>query len=571
MENDMDIPPTLNKISKLDLSNFYILFANIKESKKLLESYKKFTNGFFESLNSYYKQLTEINCHFLREGKFKSSFTKTPIFQLGKAIKRIIEVQIDSLFSIISDSKIFDAFNNSIINLEKILNYSSINFDKKFLDKNAENISIPLCEKYSQIEDILIDKYIFEKYNKHINGFKNESIDKEIELVKYLEKTFSDFEEETKIKFIDNLKLMENKAVNLLNEMKNMINNILELLYKKEKQYLEVLEKETKAIKEMEENCLDTEDKNDNENNLIGEFDIENIIEMDNYKYTMKIIDKPNITIEEEKKNKKEEKNKDKRKNTVNKNNINELILTKEDIYNIISKFYEYDFTMINKSAYNLDIEKEKLETANLSEKLLSFDIEQNISESITEEEINRLFDLIKQKENLKRFFMCLNNYRIKGNYEMTENVFSIIKKIFFKAQEYLLEKSEKSLESLIIILSQTFYLKKNDKKIYLQEVIKEHPLFKSETFWKNHIEQIIKDELDSIEKDEKEGKIIYTKETKDKKKREIIMTKLLPFTTYMKEFGVNKDTILELINPIMTQYNFDDESKKIPYSILGE
>ena len=51
-------------------------------------------------------------------------------------------------------------------------------------------------------------------------------------------------------------------------------------------------------------------------------------------------------------------------------------------------------------------------------------------------------------------------------------------------------------------------YLKKNDKKIYLQEVIKEHPLFKSETFWKNHIEQIIKDELDSIEKDEKEGKI---------------------------------------------------------------
>lgn len=571
MENDINIPPTLNQISKVDLRNFYLLFTNIQESKKLLESYKTFTSGYFESLNLYYKQLTEINSQFLSEHNFKSSFTKTPIFQLGKTIKRIMEVQIKSIFSIVSDSTLFDAFNNSILNLEKILNDSLYKFDKKFIGKNAEEMANSLWEKYSQIEDFLVDDYINEKYNKHIDGLSKESLENQIEQVKYLEKTFLDFEEKVKNKFIDNLKLMENKAVSLLNEMKDMINSILDLFYNKEKNNLEILEKETDLIKEMEENALDIEDINDNESNLVGELDINNIIDIDKYKYTIKIIEKPNITIMgEQKKNKKGEKNKDKNRNTYeNKKNNNELNLTKEDIYNIISKFYEYDFTMINKSVYNLDKEKEKLETTKLSEKLLSYDIEQNIPETITKEEINRLFDLLKEKDNLERFFMSLNNYRIKGNYEMTETVFNIIKKIFFIAQDNLQEKSEKGLENLIIILSQTFYLKRNNTKMYLQEVIKEHSLFKSQAFWKNHIEQIIKDEIDAIEKDEKEGKIIYTKETKEKKKKEIIMTKLLPFTTYMKEFGLDKNIILNLINPIMEQYNFDENSKNLPLSIL--
>ena len=578
MENDINIPPTLNKISKIDLKNFYYLFANIKESKKLLESFKKYTNDYFEAVNFYYKQLTEINCHFLVEDKFKTSFIKTPIFLLGKAIKRILEVQIDNLFSIIDDSKIFDTFKDSILNLEKILTESSVKFDKKFLRNNAEKLSNDLGNQYYQVEAFLIDNYISEKYNKHVEGIGDETLKERLEQVKFLEDTFLTFQENTKSNYLDNLKLMENKAVNLLNEMKFMINNILETLYIKEKKYLEILEKETNVIREMEKKASEnSEDNNADESTLIEkELDLKNIIDLDIYKYTVKIIENPSIKIgDRKKKKKKEEKNhKDKNKQNTSNNTkkpSNELILTKEDIYNIVSKFYGYNFKMINKSIYNLDTEKEKLETTNLSEKLLSFDIEKNITETITDDEVRKLFDLLNKNENLKKFFMFLNNYRITSKYELTERVFNIIKKIFYKAQDYLLEKNEKNLEGLIIILSQTFYLKEGDKKVYLQEVIKDHSLFKRESFWKNHIEEIIKEELEKIERDEKEGRIAYTKETKEKKKKEIIITKLLPFSTYMKEFGADKTMILNLINPIMDQYNFDENSRNISLSMLNQ
>ena len=45
------------------------------------------------------------------------------------------------------------------------------------------------------------------------------------------------------------------------------------------------------------------------------------------------------------------------------------LFLNDEDIYNIVSTLYNYDFKMLNKTDYNLDIEKEKLKVIKLSEK----------------------------------------------------------------------------------------------------------------------------------------------------------------------------------------------------------
>ena len=66
---------------------------------------------------------------------------------------------------------------------------------------------------------------------------------------------------------------------------------------------------------------------------------------------------------------------------------------------------------MINKKEHDWNIEKEKLEIIILSEKLLFFDIEKKLK-IITEEEINKLYELIKNENNLKKFFIILNNYR---------------------------------------------------------------------------------------------------------------------------------------------------------------
>ena len=75
--------------------------------------------------------------------------------------------------------------------------------------------------------------------------------------------------------------------------------------------------------------------------------------------------------------------------------------------------------------------------------------------------------------------------------------------------------------------------------------------------------------EINRIEKDEKDGRMIYTKEVKEKKIKELVVTKVIPFSTYMLEFDAKKDTILSIINPVFDKFNLDETSKKMCLSML--
>lgn len=55
----------------------------------------------------------------------------------------------------------------------------------------------------------------------------------------------------------------------------------------------------------------------------------------------------------------------------------------------------------------------------------------------------------------------------------------------------------------------------------------------------------------------------LYSQKKLRKKINEIIITKIIPVQSYMAEFGVTKEMILNIINPIMNEYNID-ESKRI-------
>ena len=74
------------------------------------------------------------------------------------------------------------------------------------------------------------------------------------------------------------------------------------------------------------------------------------------------------------------------------------IILKEEDIYNIISTSYTYEFKMINKKDYDLNIEKGKLEIIEVSNNLLSFDADNNINERIIDNEVDKLYELLKNK-----------------------------------------------------------------------------------------------------------------------------------------------------------------------------
>ena len=224
---------------------------------------------------------------------------------------------------------------------------------------------------------------------------------------------------------------------------------------------------------------------------------------------------------------------------------------------------------MINKEDYDLNIEKGKLEIIEVSNNLLSFDADNNINEKITDKEVDKLYELLKNKYNLKKFFMLLNNYRASGKINMTERAYNIFKKIFIMCQDYLLKERDKDLEELVIILSQTFFMLKNGEKIYLQIAIKDHQLYKKIEFWKIHLDDIIEREINRIEKDEKDGRMVFTKEVKEKKIKELVFTKIIPFSTYMLEFDATKERILGIINPVMDKFNLDETSKMMCLSML--
>ena len=379
MENKNIMP---YNTSKINICNFYLLFSNLKESDNLLKSYEDFLNEYNEIINQYYMRLTELNSHFLSEEKFKSSVINSPIFQLGKVIKKALETQINKLFSIITDKNFFDAFKNSLSNLSNILEESKIIFDSKFIGKSINPIASSLIQSYSAIESKVIDNYISQKYNKHLIGINNETLEKNIEDIQYLEKTFLDFEENSKTQFFNNLKEMENKTIKVFNEMKNTVEYIIYNLKNQSIKYLNILQKEIIGV----QNRTELENKNEKQSE-------ENLgLNLDNFKYKIKIIYHPNIRVESKnviiyKDNTKKNLNDNKSKAILYEEN--EMTLNDEDIYNIVSTLYSYDFKMLNKTDYNLDIEKEKIKVVKLSEKLLPSNKKDNPQELITEAEVN--------------------------------------------------------------------------------------------------------------------------------------------------------------------------------------
>ena len=555
-------------------NNCYLLFSNMKESIKLLNTYKTFVNEYYEAINLFYKHLTELSSHFLKEENFKSKIIDSPLFKLGISIKKAVNAKINNLYSIITNDSIFYSLNKSLSNLSDILQESKVKFDKNNIKKSIPPLLKTLFQAYEQIESKVVDNYIREKYNKQLVGLSDEKLEKIIEQVKYLEQSFYNLEEGSKNKFLKVLKKMEIKTIKIFNEIKNTIDNIILSSKNKNKDsnnndYLDILQKEINSIWGIaieNENKVNNKDEEKKEKELV----LKNSKDLDNYEYKIKIINQPNINAEDieiDLNDKNDIRNKT--ETIIFEENI--LTLTDEDIYDIVSIIYSYDFKMVNKSDYNIDKEKEKIKVKNLLNKLLFFDASKNIKDIITDEEVSELNELLNDKDNLMKFFLLFNNFRAKGKHQLEERVYNIMKNIFNKGQDYLLENKEKDLVNLIIALSQTFYMKKDEEKIYLEKAIKDHDLFKKQDFWVNHLNNTINEELNNFEMQQNEIKNKLTKEIYCKKIKEIIITKLIAFINYTKEFEVPKEIILNAINPIIDKYKLEEKSKIFIFSLLEE
>ena len=573
-----------NSFSQNCISSFSLLFTNMKESKRLLETYNDFIKKYLEAINSYYIELTELNCHFL-DKNFKSSIIDTPIFYLGKSIKNAVQKQINNLFLIL-DSRVFIDFSKTVSEFSEILEESSNLIKSQNRSENIEPIANSLMTSFKDFENKIIDEYIWEKYNKHIPDLDKEPLNQNIDSINFLERTFLQFEEEQKKSFFNDLKTAEKKIVGIFVQMKKIVEKVIKMLDEFYKEFLDIL----KNMKDefINSNIGETADGTE-------ELKFKKIDYSDAFKYMIKIIDNPKIKVEnsdkidDSEKKGESEKNKDKQiKN--DKDKIKErtsklddkstpmpseedsfLTLTKEDVYNIVKKIYDYDFKLLNRDDYNLELEGEKLKVFNYSKKLLSFNMENNKAEEITDEEVNDFYALLKTKENKYHFLIYLNNYRASGKYLLPERVYNIITKILNMIEDDLMKKMDFKTENLCLILSQTFYILKEDKKIYLIDGVKDHPIFKQKEFWENHLNQMIEADINKIEAIAKKDEIKFSKERKQQKINELILTKVMPTSKNMSEFGISKENILKTIEPIMTKYNIDQSTRAMISSLIDQ
>ena len=590
------------------------------EIEKMVSEYKDIMKEFLKKL----KQLHD-NIKAFEEKTFSKNevniYSKIKMYL--SYIKHICQYQKDSLRDLLTDfdnKNIFmlnnrkdDTFLNSLHQNKNNLQNEGKKLEKEFID--YDNKYSKLMNNFEDTEDIF--KNFF--YNKRKNSIEGKKTDNSEEFDNAIKETLNAEEEFGKVysnfknnnnKFFDKYAKYINDLEEKINKDYNYLNNNIDLfissilnnhtnINKVYEKVLNIYKEREKSKKENERNdSIDNgnkindkeEEKYKDENNFnlfkmkyLEEYESKYIRE----KYKIKSIHQHSFTININNKNNNKNNNntnnnsKDNNsvsyspkiksiknsKNTKNRFSQNDsekietAYLLDEDIYEIVKSFYG-PFQFIDKSEYNLETEKRKICIKNLTNKLLLFGFskkknnEYSDLKPITEEEVNKLLNCLEKKEYRILFLHKLNNFRTLGIFEIPQKEFDIFSKYFKSMIETISNDKEKDFDSikLILILSQTFYVNDNDKKHYLDWEIKGHKIFSDKDFWEKYIKININNEIEKIikNKNKMNGKAYV----------DSAFSNIVPFCANMMDFGMTKDTLLEIIEPICKGFDLDEKSK---------
>ena len=235
---------------------------------------------------------------------------------------------------------------------------------------------------------------------------------------------------------------------------------------------------------------------------------------------------------------------------------------------NILTAFktMKENFELIEDFNMNLKIEEEKLKCLQLTEKILELEKQNNNNKNIrpTNEDIETLNSMLDIHHNRVVFLQKLSEYRTKGNFEIKKETFDILSKLFKTIIKTVERDNDLHSVKNAIILSQTYYTKTDEKdgKQFLQKSIQDNEIFKSKKFWEEFLEFSINKEIVAcVNNDVKTGNILKEnrKEAEDKMSN-IAFSQILPYADNMIEFGLDKDTIMEVVSPKMKQFKMSDE-----------
>ena len=568
---------------EIEISCFFCLIAmnNLNEMTDYINTLNGYYNEYFSLISSQYNNLNEFYQNFINseEQNQTKKNINSPLYIVEYALKELVFIQMKNLKSIIDKGETLISIKNKLIKFQEVIGKLSDKFTNSTaknsyngIDINQiKNISNSLDEAMHQIENKIIEQYIYEKYNEQLlennndgNNNENKNIEEQIKVVKYYEKSLIDYINGNNEHYFNELKHSDNKIQNEFNKIKIILLEYVSFMKDNNIKMVKELENlenqiKSKKISDMIKKEADISfTKSDLRLNLKEIFEnIYKISILKNKRIELKILDEKN-----------EENKKDINEIKSSKNKKNYRLLNDKDIYEIISKLYKYDLLVINRKQYNIELEKGKLDARDLSSEIFKYNDQSEDIQKELNEKYDELIKLIEEKilnniANIEAFFLELNNYRSYGRIKFSEKFFSLIIFIYKKTQDILLNKTDKNIIDLMLILSQTYYKEINNKKIFIEDEIKTHALYKSADFWKEAIIKKIDDDIKTYKKLSSKRKISYEKGGDN------VTSKLLTFIKLMSEYDISKDNILEILNSVMDKYNIDSKQREKIFSFI--
>ena len=589
------IKDSQKKLSQLRLSlkkAFYL------EEKKTY----KYDNKIYPNINNHFEVLNNI---------FQ--------FQLDLYTKELSDLETNNIFKINNkktDSVCMNTLNqngknlgNEKKNLEKLINEYDNEYEKldSQYDSTEECLKKNLLKKdgNNNDDDELQDEIkktteIEKKYHDLSNKFqeKNDNYFKMYEnYIKALEKEISQNSNDLNknvnlfLSLINNNYKYIHQKLDVFNKAINLEANINTLNASKAKEKPEE-NKSTDNEKEkenQEENKTPNKEKEtskenkDNKNNLenINEEEIKanedfNLFKNKNFKSFEQKYIKPKYTIKAVEEKVIDDKLGSDKKQIMN--DLNEIlnlddcfeegiiVLPDEVVYEIANKFYE-KFEFVDKSEYNLTIEKEKIKIKNLTQRLLRFGYEKkkykefSQLEEIKDEELTQLLNSLKTSEYRLSFLRVLNNFRALGVLDFPKKEYDITSNYFKAIADNIADEKEKDIQSirLLLILSQTFYITVDGAKHFLQKDLCGHKIFQDKDFWAKYLKDNIETELDKIRKNQKKNNIPNAGVVN----KDIAFGSILPFGDNMMGFGMSKEVVMEILTPFYKEYEIPEDMQQ--------
>ena len=551
--------------SELENINISINYYNF--IKEVFDDYIQFITNYKTITNEYLKKLSSLQEKFSyklstrdKENMKYKNINIEHIFSLTSPIPKIIKEQIENSNICIKGIETqIENYNKLMKEKEILSNKIQLMFEesrkdllKKYreIDKLKENFRLSMANT----EDIIFkclsqkDKTITEDRMKWAID-DSKKIEKDyknlINSTKLYEETFDSI-------YLSSLENMKKLCSETSNQMKDLIIDFIILLKNNVKMQMSQIDMYLPELGQLDEVKII-------ENIIINSYRKNNkLVHVKPQKYRMKIF-----------KNKIEEDELGQSTNPIVnlEDGFEEMMLIRDE--NIVKtlKIMKENFELFEDKNISIEIEEEKVKCMLLIEKILNIENPKTTKKSkdlVSDDDINELNNLIDKHHNRVVFLQKLSEFRNVGKFEIGKNTFEILSKLFNTLINTIERDVDYHSAKNAIILSQTYYMKdeKNNDKIYLQKNIQNKEIFRSKKFWEEFLDfSINKEIVQCVSNDVKNGNILKEnrKEAEDKMSN-IAFAQIVPYTDNMREFGLDKETIKELVFPKMEKYKMNKE-----------